>query len=153
MFKSVNGKVTDELITKQKRQQLKDQLSRFLESYINNSGLNFISGILRLYENEFNDQDGKPRLINSLEYIKSKFDKNEQTKFIESIITISRELNNKQKEDLVKVIHQIFKDKSVLLNLNKNFNDEYSKYLILQNNLSILKKINQRLKDNKWDLN
>jgi ATP-dependent DNA helicase RecQ len=153
LFKSVNGKVTDELITKQKRQQLKDQLSRFLESYINNSGLNFISGILRLYENEFNDQDGKPRLINSLEYIKSKFDKNEQTKFIESIITISRELNNKQKEDLVKVIHQIFKDKSVLLNLNKNFNDEYSKYLILQNNLSILKKINQRLKDNKWDLN
>ena len=85
--------------------------------------------------------------------MKSKFDKNEQTKFIESIITISRELNNKQKEDLVKVIHQIFKDKSVLLNLNKNFNDEYSKYLILQNNLSILKKINQRLKDNKWDLN
>lgn len=153
LFKSVNGKVTDELITKQKRQQLKDQLSRFLESYINNSGLNFISGILRLYENEFNDQDGKPRLINSLEYIKSKFDKNEQTKFIESIIAISRELNNKQKEDLVKVIHQIFKDKSVLLNLNKNFNDEYSKYLILQNNLSILKKINQRLKDNKWDLN
>lgn len=153
LFKSVNGKVTDELITKQKRQQLKDQLSRFLESYINNSGLNFISGILRLYENEFNDQDGKPRLINSLEYIKSKFDKNEQTKFIESIITISRELNNKQKEDLVKVIHQIFKDKSFLLNLNKNFNDEYSKYLILQNNLSILKKINQRLKDNKWDLN
>lgn len=153
LFKSVNGEVTEELISKQKRQQLKDQLSRFLESYINNSGLNFISGILRLYENEFNDQDGKPRLINSFEYIKSKFDKDEQNKFIESIISISKELTCEQKNELVKGIHQVFKSKSILLNLNKNFNDEYSQYLILQDNLNTLKKINQRLKDNKWDLN
>lgn len=153
LFKSVNGKITDELISKQKRQQLKDQLSRFLESYINNSGLNFISGILRLYENEFNDQDGRPRLINSFEYIKSKFNNVEQNKFMKGIITISRELTDNQKTELVKVIYQVFRDKSILLNLNKNFNDEYSQYLILQDNLNTLKKINQRLKDNKWDLN
>lgn len=150
-FKSVNEETTDKLITKQKRQQLKDQLNRFLESYINNNGLNFISGILRLYENEFNDQDGKSRLISSLEYIKSKYDENGQYKFVESIITISKELNNKQKEDLVKVIYQVFRNKSILLILNKNFNDEYSKYLILQNNLNILKKINQKIKDHKWE--
>lgn len=152
-FKSVNDKITEELISKQKRQQLKDQLSRFLESYINNSGLNFISGILRLYENEFDDQDGKPRLINSLEYIKSKFDNDEQNKFIDNIINISKEMNDYQKNELVKVIHQVFKSKTLLLKLNNNFNDKYSQYLILQDNLNTLKKINQRIKDNKWDLN
>jgi ATP-dependent DNA helicase RecQ len=153
LFKSVNGKITEELISKQKRQQLKDQLSRFLESYINNSGLNFISGILRLYENEFNDQDGKPRLINSLEYIKSKFDNNEQNKFIDNIINISKEMNDNQKNELVKVLYQVFKNQTLLLKLNKNFNDKYSQYLILKDNLNTLKKINQRIKDNKWDLN
>ena len=153
LYKSIDNQITEELISKQKRQQLKDQLSRFLESYINNSGLNFISGILRLYANEFNDQDGKPRLINSFEYIKSKFDQNNQNKFIENIIAISKELTDNQKNELVKVVHQVFKNKSILINLNKHFDDECSQYLILKDNLNTLKKINQRLKDNKWELN
>ena len=76
-----------------------------------------------------------------------------QLKFINNIIAISKELTDNQKKELVKAIHQVFKNKSILLNLNKKFNDEYSQYLILQENLNTLKKINQRLKDNKWDLN
>ena len=147
LFKSVNDQITEEIISRQKRQQLKDQLSRFLESYINNSGLNFISGILRLYENEFDDTDGKPRLINSLEYINSKFNDIEKNEFIDNIIHISAEMSDKQKNELVKVLHHVFKSKELLLKLNKNFDDEYSRYLILSDAVNILKTINNRIKD------
>lgn len=147
LFKTVNGKVTEELISKQKRQQLKDQLSRFLESYINNSGLNFISGIIRLYENEFSDQDGRPRLFSSLKYIKSKFSDTEQEFFIFNLIKIAQDMNENQKYELVKIVHQVFDNKSFLLKFNENFDDRYSQYIILLENLNILKKINHRIKE------
>ena len=41
--------------------RLKEQLSRFLESYKNNTGLDLISGLLRLMFNDFDDIDGERR--------------------------------------------------------------------------------------------
>lgn len=100
-----------------------------------------------MYENEFDDTDGKPRLINSLEYINSKFNDIEKNEFIDNIIHISAEMSDKQKNELVKVLHHVFKSKELLLKLNKNFDDEYSRYLILSDAVNILKTINNRIKD------
>ena len=52
---------TNTLIDKSKISEIKDQLSRFLESYENNTGLNVISGIIRLLLNDYDDSDGRKR--------------------------------------------------------------------------------------------
>lgn len=50
--------------------KMRDSISRFLESYENNVGLNFISGFVRLKLNEFFNSDGAPRLERAYESIK-----------------------------------------------------------------------------------
>lgn len=56
---------TDEVLDKHGMMSLQGNLARFLESYANNLGLNFISGIARLINDDFEDQDGKNRLYQS----------------------------------------------------------------------------------------
>lgn len=145
-YKTVSGKTTKALISKQKRRQLKDQLSRFLESYLNNSGLNFISGILRLYDDEFNDADGKPRLLNSLEYISETLNPIEKDLFIDNILIIANELKDHQKSQLSEVLYKVFKNKTLLVKLQHVLKDTHSKRLLLAENLEILKNINIRIK-------
>jgi ATP-dependent DNA helicase RecQ len=73
---------------KKETENLKLKLQRFLESYKNNAGLNFISGIVRLFLNEFDDQDGRTRFEQSLESIKEHFEESE----IDDVITKTLEL-------------------------------------------------------------
>ena len=56
-------------ITKPELKKLRDRLSRFLESYHNSSGLNFVSGMVRLLLDDFQDTDGKPRMETALKAI------------------------------------------------------------------------------------
>ena len=56
-------------ITKPELKKLRDRLSRFLESYHNSSGLNFVSGMVRLLLDDFKDTDGKPRMETALKAI------------------------------------------------------------------------------------
>ena len=46
-------------------------LNRFLESYQNNVGLNFVSGILNLIDHHFDSPDGRIRLLSALKAIKA----------------------------------------------------------------------------------
>ena len=43
-------------------EKLRDSISRFLESYRNNIGLNFLSGFVRLALNEYENSDGKEQI-------------------------------------------------------------------------------------------
>lgn len=151
-FKKENGKTTKDLISNQKRRQLKDQLSRFLESYLNNSGLNFISGIIRLYDDEFDDADGKARLVNSLEYISYSLEKSESELFIDHVLVIANELKDHQKSQLSEVLYKVFNEKELLKKLHRALNDKFSEHLILLEDLELLKKINKRIKEHKWPM-
>ncbi|MCB0538386.1 MAG: DEAD/DEAH box helicase [Bacteroidetes bacterium] len=74
---------------KKETENLKLKLQRFLESYKNNTGLNFISGIVRLFLNEFEDQDGKTRFEQSLESIKEDFEESEKDEVITKTLEIA----------------------------------------------------------------
>lgn len=74
---------------KKETENLKLKLQRFLESYKNNVGLNFISGIVRLFLNEFNDQDGKTRFEQSLERISEYFKESEISEVIAKTLEIA----------------------------------------------------------------
>lgn len=60
-----------ERIRKNKVSNIIMNLNRFLESYQNNVGLNFVSGILNLIDHHFDSPDGRIRLLSALKAIKA----------------------------------------------------------------------------------
>lgn len=83
-----------QFINKTELLQLKDRISRFLESYRNNMGLNIISGFVRLFLDDFYDADGKQRFENALKNIRQVFPENEHTLIIEKMLEIVFNLSN-----------------------------------------------------------
>lgn len=75
---------------------LKDSLSRFLESYRNNIGLNLLSSLIRLMLNEFNDTDGKNRLKIAILGIKTYYSKHDLIKKIKDIIKYVKILKDRE---------------------------------------------------------
>lgn len=123
--------------------KLRDSISRFLESYRNNLGLNFLSGFVRLALNEYQDSDGKERFESALATIKQTFSKSEQDDFLNRLMILGKNLNEEQKMELCQSISKFYPEKLEQLaeyyDLAYLLNDVYSK------KLSILKKLNTLL--------
>ena len=123
--------------------KLRDSISRFLESYRNNLGLNFLSGFVRLALNEYQDSDGKERFESALGTIKQTFSKSEQDDFLNRLMILGKNLNEEQKMELCQSISKFYPEKLEQLaeyyDLAYLLNDVYSK------KLSKLKKLNTLL--------
>jgi ATP-dependent DNA helicase RecQ len=75
-------------------ENLRDSLSRSLEGARNNVGLNLISGIVRLFLDDYSDLDGKNRFESALDSIKNNnFDTTTQEEIIQQIKEIGNYLN------------------------------------------------------------
>ncbi len=75
-------------------ENLRDSISRFLESNQNNTGLNLISGIVRLFLDDYNDLDGKNRFESALKSVKNNnLDIDVQEEILEHIKEIGNHLN------------------------------------------------------------
>jgi ATP-dependent DNA helicase RecQ len=150
-YKIVDGYIEDILINKPKQVQTKDQLSRFLESYMQNVGLNFISGILRLLLNDYNDPDGRVRFENSLTTIKD-YETKDKDKIIDRLINLASFFEMNQKNLLVRSIDKIFNDRTLLYKFSATIEDEYSLGEILSGQVTRLQKINQKIKEIPWEI-
>jgi ATP-dependent DNA helicase RecQ len=128
---------------KLKFERLRDNISRFLESYRNNLGLNFLSGFVRLTLNEYQDSDGKERFESALETIKQTFSKSEQDDFFNRLMILGKTLNEEQKMELCQSISKFFPEKLEQLadyyDLAYLLNDVYAQ------KLTELKKLNTLL--------
>jgi ATP-dependent DNA helicase RecQ len=135
-IKNVNEK-------KLKFERLRDNISRFLESYRNNLGLNFISGFIRLALNEYDDSDGKLRFESALNKIKQTFLKSEQDDFLNRLKILGNSLNEEQKmflcESLSKFFPENLEEFAEFYDLAYLLNDEYSK------KITKIKKLNKLL--------
>lgn len=113
--------------------KLKDSISRFLESYRNNLGLNFLSGFVRLALDEYEDSDGKERFESAIESTKQIFSLQEQSDFIERLKIIGGNLNENQKVELCQSIAKFYPEKLELFaeyyDLAYLLNDIYSQKL------------------------
>jgi ATP-dependent DNA helicase RecQ len=69
-------------------ENLKLKLQRFLESYKNNTGLNFLSGIIRLFLNEFEDQDGRIRFDQALDDLNDNFSSDHQDEIMNRVLKL-----------------------------------------------------------------
>ena len=102
-----NNKLTDSFITKRQQESLRDNLSRFLESYMQNTGLDLISGLLRLLLDDFKNADGANRLRSSLGQIRN-FDEKDRKYILNEIMWLGTYLQEGQKEILSKELVDYF---------------------------------------------
>jgi len=81
-------------------EDLRDRLSRFLESYSTNMGLNMVSGIIRLFLRDFDDKDGRERFENSFEQIAQYFEREDLDRIIDECIQLSKVMSESSKEEM-----------------------------------------------------
>ena len=85
---------------KAKFENLRDGISRFLESYQNNNGLNIISGLTRLFLNDYGDADGKQRFEKAMNTVQELFTDSNQELIFEEIVQIAKHLELENREEL-----------------------------------------------------
>ena len=143
-YETDDKKVTETSKTKQKifisKEELiniKGSLSRLLESYRYNTGLNYVSGIVRFLLGEFENVDGKSRLESALKQIVT-YDKEEQTKILFETLDICSVPEN-NKEELSELLCTYFKYEKI--HIHSYLQDNYSLLLIVDESNNRLQKI------------
>jgi ATP-dependent DNA helicase RecQ len=136
-----DGAATDEFLTEQQQQGLEANLSRFLESYRYNTGLDLISGLVRLLLDDYKNVDGRERLESSLEKIQG-YESN-AIEFIKTqILRVGKELSDKNRRLLAVSLYKYFTDDSFVYRMQRELGDSYSMMLLIE----IIKKANKRVK-------
>lgn len=101
-------KKKDQILNRVEFEKLKDSISRFLESYRNSVGLNFVSGFVRLALEEYEDTDGKDRFESALSIVKEIFNQEQQKDFLNHLKILGKHLIEDQKEDLILSISKYY---------------------------------------------
>lgn len=143
---------TNKIIDLEEINKLQNNLSRFLESYANNIGLNFISGMLRLLNDDFENSDGKDRILqsfNSLKVYEWKLnDENIKEYLIKESCEIINHFNLQIKNTFAKFMIELFERDIEVLNLvNSHLDDDYTTSYILKNYNKRLQKINKNINE------
>ncbi len=131
----------DEVLDVDKLNSIKDSLSRFLESYRNNIGLNLLSSLIRLMLDEFDDTDGKNRLKIAILGIKDYYKKFELINNIKAIIEYVKILKNRD--------HKLLFAQCILKECDDidDFYDEFLKYFLFKKEELIEIEIHEDKKD------
>ena len=138
------NKLTNSFITERQQESLRDNLSRFLESYMNNTGLDLISGLLRLMLNDFENADGANRLRSSLSYVKSL--ENDAKKYIlADILWVGTHLKNSSKAILALELSYYFESINELKTIYEALPSKHILNIIIGNYSGRLENINNKL--------
>lgn len=124
-------------------EKLKDSISRFLESYRNSIGLNFVSGFVRLALNEYEDSDGKERFESALSSVKETFTQEHQIDFLTRLKILGKHLTEEQKMDLSQSISKYYPE--MLEELAEYYDLAYLLNDVYAQKLKDLKKLNKKL--------
>ena len=123
-------------------EKLKDSISRFLESYRNSVGLNFVSGFVRLALNEYVDSDGRERFESALSYVKQNISEEKQGNFLDRLKILGGYLTEEQKMELSQSISKAYPE--MLEELAEYYNLAYLLNDVYAEKLKELKKINKQ---------
>ncbi len=135
--------ISNELINWEQRQSLLANLSRFLESYEYNTGLDFVSGVLRLLIDDFENADGKPRFESSFKQI-VKYEQADFDTIFDKLLNLGSHLSAGSKIDLAMSLHAFFPgNQNVLRKIQSALEDEYTTGIILTELTTRMTKANQ----------
>jgi ATP-dependent DNA helicase RecQ len=143
---------TNEIIGIEELKKLQDNLSRFLESYANNIGLNFVSGLVRLMNDDFENSDGKRRLSMSIESILEEnwiFNGvNIKEPILSETCKIVASSNIKKRNTLSSFfIEKLGEDFEALIIINEYLEDELSSAFLVKNYTNRIKLINKKINE------
>ena len=136
--------VTNTFIKRRQQESLRDNLSRFLESYMHNTGLDLISGLVRLLLDDYGNLDGRDRLETSLEQIQH-YESADKEFIVEQILKIGQELSNNNKSYLAESLYKFFNSQEFLLRLSKSLGDSFSMATLVEQANNRLKTINEKI--------
>jgi len=136
--------LTNKFITRRQQKSLRDNLSRFLESYMHNTGLDLISGFVRLLLNDYKNADGRGRLETSLEQIQY-YDYKDKEFVIKQILQIGQELSNSNKSFLAESLYKFFDSHDFLIKVSKLLGDNYTMGILMKQADKRLLTINKRI--------
>ena len=143
-YQIVENILTDQFITRRQQESLRDNLSRFLESYMHNSGLDLISGFVRLLLDDYSNSDGRDRLETSLEQIQH-YEPADKEFIIMQILKIGQKLSNNNKSYLAESLYKFFNSQEFLLRINKSLDDSFSRITLVEQANKRLKTINKKI--------
>jgi ATP-dependent DNA helicase RecQ len=128
---------------------LRDGISRFLEGQANNTGLNFLSGLVRLFLDEFEDTDGVGRFENALKGIKGNFNEYQQEDIIGQLLKTCLNLDDKNKVSLCKSICKFNPEKleeiAEYFDMDYLLQERYEEMLLKIKNLNLI--LNEQLNE------
>ena len=120
-----NDILNDEILDERQLRALRDNLSRFLESYMNNTGLDFVSGVVRLFLREYENSDGRSRFESALEQIKT-FTQDQQDLIIKSILKLALNFREKEKAQFAETFYRVYKSNAILTLFANELGDSFS---------------------------
>lgn len=130
---------TDTVISVDKAKLRLAGLQRYLESYRYNTGLNFLSGVLRLYSSSYKGTEGEWRLEEAFQSIKDTMNFIDQRKIITETLKLATHFEINEKDSIAEMIIKHFREyaKEVFNTLK----DRYSLSVLLEEPASRLNKI------------
>lgn len=124
----------EDFINRKELLEIRAALVRFLETYRFNTGLNFISGMVRLFLDDFSNLDGRARLNSAFEAISQMGDK--KLEILNLTLSLGKRLDERNKELLSEVLCGFFPDQ--LADIYEELGDNYS---LLEHLLQSKKKV------------
>ncbi len=121
---------TDTIITVETAKRKLAGLQRYLESYRYNTGLNYLSGVLRLYTESYIGTEGEWRLDEALQSIKENMNENDQRIVIEYTLDIASHFNIEGKDSISEVIIKYFPES--VKDIFNRIEDRYSLSMLLE---------------------
>jgi ATP-dependent DNA helicase RecQ len=128
---------------------LKEQISRFLESYKDNPCLNYLSGILRLVYDQFDDADGERRMSRSLDQL-ANHPLDEIELLVKETLKLKALFSSESQRRFAKLFYEKFPEQRILELINSDFEDAYSYRKLLEPMLSRLEYLSNRYKGIIW---
>ncbi len=136
---------SNNLISLNDQEKLRDNLSRFLESYMYNTGLDFISGVIRLLVDDFENADGKDRFESSFKQI-MKFSQDDFNYVFTNLLTLGAVMSPKSKNELAIFVLTYFPDNKIILKqIQSALGDEFTTELLLSSLNSRLTLLNKSI--------
>lgn len=139
---------TDTVITVEAAKLRLAGLQRYLESYRYNTGLNFLSGILRMYTSSYKGTEGEWRLDEALLSIKENMDQDTQKVIINNTLKMASHFNIQEKDLLAESIIKYFPD--FKRKIFETIEDRYSMSMLLEEPANRLNRIMEEIK--KWNI-
>lgn len=128
---------------------LKEQLARFLESYKDNACLNYLSGVVRLAADQFDDADGERRMSSSIDNLLAQ-DRDAAWSLIRQTLQLKPLFSKDAQNRLARLIDEKFNNIRVLEEVNRKLGDAYSYQRLLTPLVSRLESLTNRYKGIEW---